>query len=554
LWHTACSFVGIGMDCPKAALEASIEQKGEAGVSFRPFDESGAFTLAAKDQEIRRLAVQGAGATTLSQVFGLSIQMIATVILARLLTPEDFGLVTMVTTFSLLFMNAGGNGFTEVVLQRKEVDHVGVTNLFWINIGTGVVLTVAFAAAGSSIAWFYDNPRVTQVAVGLSLTIFIASTSVIHSALLMRAMRFPMVYANQLLARLVSVAVSILLAWAGWGYWALVGGAIAQPLSESVGAWSLCRWTPGLPRQAYGTGSMVGFALNVYGRFSFNYFSRNVDNLLVGWRFNAQSLGFYKKAYDLFALSAVPQSLTSVAVSTLSRLSHDSQKYKRYLLKALSISAFLGMGLGGALTLVGRDFIRVLLGPKWEPAGQIFTFFGPGFGIMFVYGIHGWIHLSIGKPGRWLRWGIIEFCVTGSLLVLALRWGPAAVATSWSLSLLILTIPALWYASRPIGFGIAPMIAAVWKFFAASLLAGCATVVIVGGFRFFAPASDLVEAAARIAKISLLFSVLYVSAVTILHRSLTPLYQVADLLREMRHSGRPLKVSSISSERVKVIV
>ena len=96
----------------------------------------------------------------------------------------------------------------------------------------------------------------------------------------------------------------VVLAWAGWGYWALVAGTIARPLSQSVGAWFLCRWVPGLPRRADGTSSVVRFALNVYGRFSLNYSTRNMDNLLVGWRFGPTSLGFYKKAYDLFVLAA----------------------------------------------------------------------------------------------------------------------------------------------------------------------------------------------------------------------------------------------------------
>jgi len=361
-------------------------------------------------------------------------------------------------------------------------------------------------------------------------------------------MRFPVVYANQMFARVVSMAVSILLALAGWGYWALVAGALTQPLSECVGAWNLCRWIAGRPRGMADTGSMVRFAINVYGRFSFNYFARNVDNLLVGWRFNAQSLGFYKKAYDLFAMSAVLQSFTPVAVSALSRLSHDSQRYKRHLLSMLSVWAFLGMGVGGGLTLVGKDFIRVLLGPGWEPAGRFFTLFGPGFGIMFLYGIHGWIHLSIGKPGRWFKWSIIEFFVTGLLFIVALPWGAAGVATSWSLSLLILTIPALRYAGRPIGLGTAPVIATVWKFGAASLVAGCTTALIVGGVRFLDTASNLVEASVRIATISLLFAVLYVSAVILLHQSLAPLYQVAGLVREMMPRGRASKISPALSQ------
>jgi len=287
---------------------------------------------------------------------------------------------------------------------------------------------------------------------------------------------------------------------------------------------------------------MVRFAAHVYGRFALNYFSRNMDNLLVGWRFNAQSLGFYKKAYDLFALSALTQSLTSVAVSALSRVNADSQQHRRYLLRALSVAAFLGMGLGANFTLIGKDVIRLLLGPRWEPAGRIFTFFGPGIGVMFLYGTHGWIHLSIGRADRWFRWAWAEFAVTGLLFVLALRWGPEGVAASWTLSLCILTIPALWYAGRPIHLGIAPVIDAIWKYVAASLLAGCATAVITGGLLSFVAASNSIGAIARIAKISFLLGVLYVGAVIILHRGSEPLTQVTDLLREMmpgRKASRP---------------
>jgi polysaccharide transporter, PST family len=508
-----------------------------------PFDASGAFRPAVEGSALRRLAVRGAGATVFSQGAGLAVQIIATVFLARLLTPTDFGVVTMVTTFSLLLMNFGLNGFTEAVIQRETIDHSLASNLFWINLGAGIVLTLGFAAAGSLMARFYGNAHVAHIAVGISLTILITSTSVVPLALLMRAMQFPLVSANDFLSRIVSVAVSILLAWAGLGYWSLVAGAVAQPVSQSIGAWSLCRWLPRLPRRVPGTGSMVRFALRVYGRFSFNYLSRNVDNLLVGWRFNAQSLGFYKKAYDLFALSALTQSLTSVAVSALSRLRKDPQEYRRYLLRALSVATFIGMGVGAEFTLIGKDVIRLLLGSKWDPAGRIFTFFGPGMGAMFVYGIHSWIHLSIGRPDRWLRWGIIEFSFTGLLFLLALHWGAVGVATSWSLSLLILTLPALWYAGRPIKLSIAPMIDIIWKFVLASLLAGCATGLIIGGFGFLTPATSAVEAAVRIAIDSLLFGALYLSAVVILHQSCSPLYQIVDLLREMISRSRSSKVS-----------
>src|SRR5205823_3644043 len=226
--------------------------------------------------------MRGAGVTVFSSGLGLAIQIFSTVVLARLLAPVDFGLVTMVTTFSLLLVNFGVNGFTEAVIQWNEIQDDLVSNLFWINLGVGIALTIAFA---------------------------------------------------------------------GWGYWALVAGLIAQPLSTCIGAWCLCRWIPRLPRPAAKTAAVVRFAFHVYGRFTVNYFARNTDNLIVGWRFNSQALGFYKKAYDLFALPAglLVSSLTDVAVSAMSRLNRDPAQYRRYFLTAFSALAFVGMGLGADL-------------------------------------------------------------------------------------------------------------------------------------------------------------------------------------------------------------
>ena len=209
------------------------------------------------------------------------------------------------------------------------MNHFLASNMFWINVSAGVILTAGFAAAGSLLAKLYHDPKVAHVAAAISLTILISSTSVQHVALLKRGMRFSAASANDIAARALSGAVSITLAWAGWGYWALVAGAIVLPLSTSIGAWTLCRWTPGLPHRVAGMVPVLRFAFNVYGRFSFNYFSRNMDNLLVGWRFGSGALGFYKKAYDLFLLPAsqLLAPLTALAVSTLSRLKYVAVQY-----------------------------------------------------------------------------------------------------------------------------------------------------------------------------------------------------------------------------------
>jgi PST family polysaccharide transporter len=441
----------------------------------------------------------------------------------------------MVTTFSLLLINFGGNGFTEAVVQREHVDHNLVSNLFWINFGAGVGLSVLFAAAGTLLARFYGNPLVARVALGISLTILVTGTAVEHQALLKRAMRFTAISGNDLVARIVYVVVAIACGWAGWGYWALVLAAIAQPLSQAIGAWILCRWIPGRPRRAPGTGEMVKFAVHIYGRFTVNYFSRNADNLLVGWRFNAQALGFYKKAYDLFALSAsqLVTPLTAVAVSALSRLKDDRAQYKRYLLRALGVMAFVGMGMGADLTLIGKDVIRFLLGPGWEPAGRIFTFFGPGIGVMLLYGTHGWIHLSIGRADRWFRWGILEFVVTSLLFVLGLHWGPVGIAIAWTASFWLLTVPAFWYAGQPIHLGVMPIITAVWRYLIASLVAGVASWAIIQRTPLLLETSGALAAMMRIVLVSLVFATIYLAGVIILHGGTAPIQQLVRLFGEM---------------------
>ena len=509
-----------------------------------PFDASGALRAVAEGSKLRRLAVRGAAATLSAATLSLALRVVPTVVLARLLTPADFGVVAMVTTFSLLLMSFGTSGFSEAVIQPEEMNRFQASNLFWITCAAGFILTIVFAASGPLLAHFFRNPLVAPVAVATSVAIFISAAATIHSALLKRAMRFGAVSFNEVVALVVNTAVGILLALRGWGYWALVAAIVAQALSTTIGVWWLCRWIPDLPRRGVGTRAILRFAANVYGRFSANYFARNFDNLLVGWRFNAAALGFYKKAYDLFALSAsqLTAPLDNVALAALSRLNEDPARFNRYLGNSLGIVAFVGMAVGADLTLVGKDVVRLVLGPQWSESGRIFELFGPGIGIMLLYSTVGWIHLSIGKPKRWLRWTLVESAATALLFVLALPWGPAGIAVAWSASFWILSIPAFWYAGRPIGFGVSSLIGAVWRNAAASLVAGLGTAAIIRGTPFWGTAQGANSALWAIIIISALFVTFYLGTVILLHWGCAPLRQLANLLRESapwRRAAKP---------------
>ncbi len=502
---------------------------------MKPFQSDGTFHPIATGQGLRRKAIRSALATVTGSAGQFFVGMGTVVILARLLTPSDFGIVTMVTTFSLLLRSVGLNGFTELIMQREEVTDALASNLFWINLFVGVVLAVAFAASGQLLASLFHNSSVTRVAQGMSLTIVIASTGYIHTGLLQRAMHFRTTAIINFVAQVLQFVVSVILAIAGWHYWALVWGSVAQTATLAVGAWLACRWMPSAPKRGTGTGSGLKFALNVYSHYAFWYFTRNTDNFLVGWRFGDRALGFYKKAFDLFVLpqTQLMSPMNAVVVSTLSRVRRDREQFQRYFLRAVSVLALFGMGIGADFALVGSDIIRFLLGPGWGESGRIFSLFGPGIGVMMLYYTHGWIHLSIGRPDRWFRWGLMEFVFTASLFLLGLHWGPSGIALAWTVSYFLLMFPGFKYAGRPIGLGVGPIFATIWKFFAASVIAGITTAAIVTLMHYSSAADTARDALVRMVVVSLLFLALYLVGVVALHNGHKPISDTIGLIREM---------------------
>lgn len=441
----------------------------------------------------------------------------------------------MVTTFSLLFRSFGLNGFMELIMQREELTESLASNLFWINLGIGTVLTFAFASSGPLLALFYHDSAVVRVTEGMALTIGFGCLGNIHMGLLQRGMQFRSAAIINFVGQAVYVIACIVLAAAGLHYWALVWGSVTQNIVLSAGACLVCRWAPSFPSRSPGTGSGLMYALNVYSHFAFSYLTRNTDNLLVGWRFGPSALGFYKKAYDLFVLPEtqllVP--LSAVVVSTLSRVNKDREQFQRYFLRTLSVLALAGMGIGANFALIGVDLFRFLLGPGWEEAGRIFALFGPGIGVMLLYNTHGWIHLSIGRPERWFRWGMMEFACTATLFLLALPWGPSGIALAWTTSYFLLMFPGFSYAGQPIGLGIRSVFVVIWKFFAASVWAGCVTALLVRAVQPFATAPGALGALARMAFTSFIFFALYFVGVIALHRGLKPINETVSLLRDL---------------------
>lgn len=395
-------------------------------------------------------------------------------VLARLLVPSDFGLVAMVTVISSILVEFGTLRLGDATVQKEEINHQLVSTLFWINVALCTALALLFIAVSPFIAWFYKEPRLKAITMIIAGGFIFSGLSIQHAALLRRRLEFYKLTSITIAATIICDGMAIVLAWQNCGYWALVARHIGLPITFAIGLWTLCRWIPGLPSKTAGVAPMLKFGINSLGNYTTDYLSRSLDKVLVGWRYGTQSLGFYERAYHLFVLpvNQLSYPLTSVAVATLSRLQNEPEKFRHYYLNALAIIAFIGMPLSAVLTLIGKDLILLLLGPQWDEAGNIFTFFAPGVGMMLVYGTNGWIHLSTGRADRWFRWGIIAFLTIAVFYVIGLPFGGSGIAIAYAAFFFITTLPCLIYAGTPVNLRLASVVSIIWKYCISALGAG----------------------------------------------------------------------------------
>ncbi len=187
----------------------------------------------------------------------------STIVLARLLTPTDFGLVAMVTAVTVIASGFADLGLTEATIQRKDITHRQVSTLFWINVGMGLFLTLLTAAMAPLLAKFYREPKLFGITLVASVSFLIGGLRGQHNALLKRQMRFKSVAIRDIISSLLGVIVAVAVALRGGGYWAILAMPLTVNFSQLVLSCLMVRWKPGLPHLDAQTRSILGFGGNV---------------------------------------------------------------------------------------------------------------------------------------------------------------------------------------------------------------------------------------------------------------------------------------------------
>ena len=413
------------------------------------FSRRHAFTRTTVD-ELKRKSVRGGVVAIGAQGAKVVLQLATTMLLARLLSAEDFGLQGMaivLTGFLGLFSEAGLGAAT---VNRIEVTEEQISTLFWINLAVGAALAIFAVGLAPALVAFYGKPQLFWMSVILGLTFIFSGLAAQHQALILRDMRFVTLANIDVLSLTISSAVGVILALLGWRYWALVGMALARPTVNTASVWLANPWIPGLPRRGCGVLPMLHFGWKATCNNLLVFLAWNTDNILIGRFWGTDALGLYGRAYQLATLpvNQLGTATTGVAFSALSRIQGDADRFANSFLRGYSLLISLTIPITISCALFAEEIVYVMLGAKSMDAAPIFRFLTPTALVFALANPLSWLVMSMGRAGRALSISIATTPVVIAGIVLGLSHGPQGVALAYSSAMVIVIVPIIAWSKR----------------------------------------------------------------------------------------------------------
>jgi O-antigen/teichoic acid export membrane protein len=435
------------------------------------------FQTAHLTPELRTRTLWGGATALFAQALQLGLGLLATALLARLLRPEDFGLVAMATALAGFFLVFKDMGLSLATVQHETIDSARISTLFWIGVGLSLVLAVTLALLAFPFGWLYGEPRVTPITWLLAVAAALGGLTIQHRALLQRQMRFGALAVIDLACVAAGVATGLGLALLGCGYWSLVWMRLAGAATLVLGTWLACDWRPGRPTHGRGVRPILGLGASLTASSVADYVARNLDKVMIGKFVGGRPLGFYAKAYALLMvpLEHLSLSFNAVAIPALSRLADAPERYRTYYREGLRLVAALAMPIIAFAFVCAEPLVRVLLGPQWGEAVPLVRVLGPAAFLETLVVATTWVCVSLGRGDRALRLSAANAAALAAAFLFGLRWGALGVAAAYTATQLLIRPIAIRCCLRHTPVGVKDVAQALWRPALASLVAGVAT-------------------------------------------------------------------------------
>jgi O-antigen/teichoic acid export membrane protein len=401
-------------------------------------------------RDLRRRTVRGGLSSFIGGNISFVLRTLFGIVLARLLLPEHFGVIGMVTAVTVFADAFKDLGLDAATIQAKEVSHEQISTLFWVNSALGALLMILVSALSPALAWFYKDQRLILITLSLSVNYFFNGIIIQHLALLKRQMMFARIAIIDISSVIISMTVAIVLARRGFGYWSLIAGQLASGLSYVLLTYCLCRWVPGLPSRGNGVRSMLLFGRNMTTSNIVSFLTKSLNLMLLGKFWGPTSVGLYSQAQKLILMpieqTGIP--LTNTAISALSALQTERQRYREYCMKVVELYAFVNIAISAYLAIFAEPIIRLLLGENWLELIPIFRVFAVTTLVRCLQFPCGFIMVTSGRTDKLVWYSVFQCLLTISGFIAGLHWGALGVAIGYSVSVYVFILPGLFLSVR----------------------------------------------------------------------------------------------------------
>lgn len=385
-----------------------------------------------KKENLTQQASKGAFWGMASNLIVSAMSFVGTAIMARILSPNDFGLIGMAVLVTGIINLFGNLGLGAALVQKKNVDDEYLSTAFWASILVSVVLFLMGIIAAPFASMFFNESAIKWVIIYLSFNFVVSSFSAVHATLLYKKIRLKNIGMAEIFSRLLRIVIMLYCAKIGLRFWSIVIGMILERVVKTILLISMNPWRPSFVFSKHKFFELFRFGRNIYGQGFLGYFSRNIDFIITGKLLGAGVLGIYQFSYNLPYLvqAYVQDGIAPVAFPVFSKVNDDKVRLARGFLSALKYIAIITFPLMVGLAFCSVDFITIVYSEKWLLAAGPLRILSISAAFASIHAIDWTVFSALGNPAISLKWALFRLPITIISVVFCSRWGIVGIASA----------------------------------------------------------------------------------------------------------------------------
>lgn len=399
---------------------------------------------------IAKRTVQGVFWTVVQNGGHRVISLLVFIILARLLTPEAFGLVALAGVF-IAFMELFINiGLGDAIIQRRELVAAHLDTAFWAILAISGVATIGCITTARWFAHLFDQGDLTAVIQWLALSIPLAALTRVQAAVLQRDLNFKILAVRTLVASTTGGVGGVFLALNGFGVWSLVGQRLTEAAVGVLVLWTTSAWRPGLQFSKKHLRELFGFGVHVMGSNVMHFVNRQADRLIVGYFLGPLALGYYAVGQRLIQITqqVVSKTFISVLFPLFSKIQGDEMRMRAVFSTGAQFTALVAFPIFVFLAVAGRETVHVVFGARWLESALVIQLLSVAALLQSIIMLTEPMFQAKGRPSWAFQLAAARAVLGIGLFMVAVRWGIFGVSVAWVIRAALLAPVGLWLAVR----------------------------------------------------------------------------------------------------------